>query len=134
MSLMSWALSTLRLWDYVDQAFMLELSEIYKDTINSNAALEMTTETLACCIHLFDGDDKAFYAKLFVIIFDFTYDDLDKQDQTARKQTLENLVQIHFAPSRPLTELFYRRPGIMCPRIWELGRVCVKSLHLCSSK
>jgi hypothetical protein len=62
----------------------------YKDTIDSSTALETTAETLARCIHLLDGDDKAFYAKLFVIIFDFAYDDLDQQDQTARKQTLEN--------------------------------------------
>jgi hypothetical protein len=59
----------------------------YKDTIDGNTALETTAETLAHCIHLFDGDD---YMKLFVIVIDFAYDDLDKQDQTARKQTLEN--------------------------------------------
>jgi len=63
----------------------------YKDTIGGNTALETTAETLARCICLFEDDnDKAFYATLFAIIFNFIYNDLDKQDETARKQILEN--------------------------------------------
>lgn len=88
----------------------------YEDTVDerNTAAHETTAAILADFITLLDDDDLVFFAKLFVIIFDFSYLDIQSQDTRAQTQTLVNckpysiiIINISFLTVSSIANTFY---------------------------
>jgi hypothetical protein len=74
------------------QLFLYNSETQYKNTVeeHNEAAHETTAALQARFVESFEGDDQVFFRMLFLVIFSFTYNEIQTQDITTQEQTLEN--------------------------------------------